>query len=232
MVRKHGKRVVSVRTGNDHLTINDRINLCLLKEKHPFIKQKDLVILFKQKYGLSISQPTVSYTLLKFDHYVNMASLPDRNLNASRECRVHYPLMEEAVMEWFRNYQEQANITGDLIKKKAIVYLDKLYPSHGKEDISNGWLEGFKHRHGISSHRRFGESGSVNMEMIANALPAIREKLGQFELKDIFNMDETGLFYRMEASCHCVVCGAGYMRVLATCACWLHARALLTLIFI
>ncbi|XP_022851306.1 CENP-B homolog protein 2-like, partial [Olea europaea var. sylvestris] len=65
--------------------------------------------------------------------------------------------------------------------------------------FSSGWLERFKARYGIKSYRRFGESGSVIMENIENALPGIRSKLDQFQLKDIYNMDETGLFYRLEA---------------------------------
>lgn len=65
--------------------------------------------------------------------------------------------------------------------------------------LSNGWLERFKARYGIKSYRRFGESGSVIMKNIENALPGIRSKLDQFQLKYIYNMDETGLFYRLEA---------------------------------
>ncbi|XP_022866870.1 uncharacterized protein LOC111386636 [Olea europaea var. sylvestris] len=37
------------------------------------------------------------------------------------------------------------------------------------------------------------------MENIENALPGIRSKLDQFQLKDIYNMDETELFYRLKA---------------------------------
>ncbi|KAK3228652.1 hypothetical protein Dsin_000533 [Dipteronia sinensis] len=37
------------------------------------------------------------------------------------------------------------------------------------------------------------------MENIESALPGIRAKLDQFHWKDIYNMDETGLFFRLEA---------------------------------
>ena len=45
----------------------------------------------------------------------------------------------------------------------------------------------------------FGESGSVVMENIEAALPSIRAKLDQFHWKDIYNIDETSLFYCLEA---------------------------------
>ncbi|KAG8485918.1 hypothetical protein CXB51_019268 [Gossypium anomalum] len=43
------------------------------------------------------------------------------------------------------------------------------------------------------------ESGSVVMEHIEDALPQIRVKLKIFYWKDIYNMDETGLFYHLQA---------------------------------
>lgn len=58
-------------------------------------------------------------------------------------------------------------------------------------NFSQGWLERFKSRHGIKSYRRFGESGSVDMENLESNLQTIREKLDQFSMKNIFNMDET-----------------------------------------
>ena len=54
-------------------------------------------------------------------------------------------------------------------------------------------------RHGIISYRRFGESGLVAMEKIEAALPSIKTKLDQFQWKNIYNMDKTSLFYRLEA---------------------------------
>jgi len=66
--------------------------------------------------------------------------------------------------------------------------------------LSNFQVAGlaFKSRHGIRSYYRFGESGSVDMAVFANTLLAIRDVLDQYAWKDIYNMDETRLFYRMQ----------------------------------
>ncbi|MBA0653495.1 hypothetical protein Goklo_020665 [Gossypium klotzschianum] len=69
--------------------------------------------------------------------------------------------------------------------------------SNSKFNFSIGWLERFKARHEIKSYRRFGESDSVVMETIEDALPQIRAKLENFDWEDIYNMDETDLFYRL-----------------------------------
>ncbi|CAG8819243.1 8220_t:CDS:1, partial [Dentiscutata erythropus] len=40
-----------------------------------------------------------------------------------------------------------------------------------------------------------GEDASVDDDVIATAIPKLRKLLAKFELKDVYNMDETGLFY-------------------------------------
>jgi hypothetical protein len=76
--------------------------------------------------------------------------------------------------------------------------LDRLHPSHELFEFSNSWLEAFKLRHEIKSFRRFGESGSVDMNVVNLAVPGIRQLLDQYAWKDIYNMDETGLFFHMQ----------------------------------
>jgi hypothetical protein len=88
----------------------------------------------------------------------------------------------------------------DLTKEKTAYFLAELYPGHRAFEFSNGWLEAFKNRRDIKSYRRFGESKSTNMAVIEESLVQIRLTLDQYERHDISNMDETGLFYRMQVS--------------------------------
>ncbi|CAA7037302.1 unnamed protein product [Microthlaspi erraticum] len=108
--------------------------------------------------------------------------------------------MEKVVYEWFLQYQDRVNMSGELILQKAKDTMKILYPQQESEhQFSQGWLEKFKLRHGIKSFRRFGESGSVDVQDMEKKLEAIREKIDKFPMKDVFNMDETGLFYRLQA---------------------------------
>ncbi len=91
-------------------------------------------------------------------------------------------------------------MSGDLTKKKVAYFLAELYPGHGAFEFSNGWLEAFKNRPSIKPYCRFRESGSANMAVIEESLPQIRLTLDQYEWRDIYNMDETGLFYKMQVS--------------------------------
>ena len=62
--------------------------------------------------------------------------------------------------------------------------------------FSNGWLQGFKKRNGIRQHKLQGEAASANQAAILEALPILHEKCANYPPERIYNMDETGLFYR------------------------------------
>ena len=64
--------------------------------------------------------------------------------------------------------------------------------------FSAGWLQKFKERNGIRLQKLHGESSSVDPATIADALPLLKSKCETYPLERIYNMDETGLFYRLE----------------------------------
>jgi hypothetical protein len=42
-----------------------------------------------------------------------------------------------------------------------------------------------------------GESSSVDLPTVANWLPSLRDVLSSYEPREIYNADETGIFWRM-----------------------------------
>jgi hypothetical protein len=182
-----------------HTTMTDkvRVALCKYKRDNPQLLQKDLIKWLENNHNIKVSQATIS-TTLKRSAKILAKSNNETNLNAKRQRTVKYPEMESTLVKWFRANQEQANVSGELVRNNATKILDRLYPRHEPFEFSSGWLEAFKSRHGIRSYRRFGKSGSINMVALANTLPAIRDILDQYAWKDIYNMDETKLYYRMQ----------------------------------
>ena len=63
---------------------------------------------------------------------------------------------------------------------------------------SNGWLERFKKRHGILLHKVHQESNEVNLAVVEKSREELRCIISKYELSDVYNMDETGLFYHLE----------------------------------
>jgi hypothetical protein len=62
--------------------------------------------------------------------------------------------------------------------------------------FSSGWLHKFKERNGIRRRKLEGEASSADEAAIANALPLLKERCSNYPPERIYNMDETGLFYR------------------------------------
>ncbi|XP_074375143.1 CENP-B homolog protein 2-like [Apium graveolens] len=181
------------------ITLTDQIrrSMCEHKKEHPSISQKDMQEWVKENFDLVTSQTTISNTLKRSSEYLSDEM---KYSNVKRHKSAKYPELEKALYEWFLQRQEKVNMSGEMIQGKAKEFMQKMYGETNSEfSFSSGWLERFKARYSIKSYRRFGESGSVNKEDIANALPEIRSKLDQFNLKDIYNMDEIRLFYRLEA---------------------------------
>ena len=88
-------------------------------------------------------------------------------------------------------------LTDLLIKEKAKVFAQAFNIQESELMFSNGWLEKFKKRNNIQRYRAHGEAGSAPLESLTEERTKLRRLLGRFTLDRIYNIDETGLFYRM-----------------------------------
>jgi len=194
--KSKGKGPVVQQTGN--LTNNQRKAICEHWTKVPKISQTKLAEWAKLRFNLSKTptQATISNIIKKRDQYLDM---DEHNLQAKRARDTHFPELDAALANWVLQCQgNRININGDLIKAKASVFAEKLnIPLDDRPVFSNGWLDKFKDRHGFRLFKSHGESGSVDNTALNESLPNLLQITDQYNLKDIFNMDETGLFYRM-----------------------------------
>lgn len=104
--------------------------------------------------------------------------------------------LDEAVFIWFKNARSNnIPVNGNVIKEKAL----SLAQSFELTDFraSDGWLDKWKQRHNVAFKAVSGEANDVTPEMTASwketYLPTI---LSRYELKDVYNADEFGLFYQ------------------------------------
>ncbi|XP_062538390.1 tigger transposable element-derived protein 4-like [Armigeres subalbatus] len=103
----------------------------------------------------------------------------------------------EVAMELFVRQARENNIplSGSIIRAKACEFADKLGLANFKG--SAGWLSKFCKRQRMSFRKLCGESASVDLNMtsdwMSNVLPGL---INEYEPNDIFNADETGLFFK------------------------------------
>ncbi|XP_063244145.1 tigger transposable element-derived protein 6-like [Bacillus rossius redtenbacheri] len=100
------------------------------------------------------------------------------------------------MLEWFGQLRAQnLPVSGPMMLKKA----DELSLKLGIENFkcSNGWLDRFKVRHGISSRKIVGESASVDPQSVNEWLPLLGNILCRYPPRDVYNADELGMFYNL-----------------------------------
>lgn len=115
------------------------------------------------------------------------------NLNSTRIEKDNE--LNKKVWHWFQLARAKgAPLNGSIIKEKALQYSQQLGDHTFK--ASDGWLNSFKTRHQICEKVISGESGAADTASAAQWKSTLRELCQGYEQKDIFNLDETGYFYR------------------------------------
>ena len=99
------------------------------------------------------------------------------------------------IYEWFRAARSKnVPVSGPLIQEKAKLFAEELGIETFK--ASNGWLESFRKCHGIKFSILSGEAADVNEEIVINWAQRLPNLCEGFSAEDIFNVDESGIFYK------------------------------------
>ena len=143
----------------------------------------------------NIPRNTIS-TWLKNKEKIVKAFEGGNNRSSQKLKSSNYDNLDQAVYMWFvKTRDEGIPVNGPVLKEKAIQYSKELGMENFK--ASNGWFERWKSRHEITFKTVSGEAKSCTKEMTASweesTLPTI---LSNYVLRDIYNADEFGLFYR------------------------------------
>ena len=118
---------------------------------------------------------------------------------ATRITQNKHAELEDALFLWHTNA-----LTHNVVSAKSDEILLTKAEQLGKElgvtdlSYSRGWLTNFKKHHNICLREKHGESASSDKQAATEGRTKLQGVLKDYALKDIFNFDETGLFYRLE----------------------------------
>lgn len=170
-------------------TLDERINIIEEIERNPGEKKVDAA----KRLGLATS--TLSSILAKKEEIRLQASKcgpASKKRKNSREST--FKELEEVLFSWYQQARASGiPVDGTILKEKATQISLRL----GVENFSasNGWAARFKERHGLIFKKVCGESAGVNEETTSDWLSKLPKIIDGYEPKDIYNCDETGLFY-------------------------------------
>ena len=109
------------------------------------------------------------------------------------------PQVDQALSEWFQNLRSRnVKITGPIMLEKANQFCILFgLPPTCNEFYINRWR---KRNNILWQGKEHGESASVNPETCKDWLSRLNGICRDYKDENIFNTDETGLFYQMEPS--------------------------------
>ena len=174
------------------LTVKEKREICEYSKSFPSKSQQDVANFFAAKWGKPVKRRTIGDVIKQSDRWLN------KSLDASmmRQVGGKHSNMEQALFLWFSSARAKTiPLTEAILRTKAMFFGGKLeiVDFH----YSNGWMNRFKMRYGISCRKLCGESASVSQDLVSAGRTQAKGVLKDYQPRDVYNMDETGLFYQM-----------------------------------
>ena len=170
------------------LSLKDKIELIKVSDQ-PGNSQRKLAAQF------GIGKTQVQSILKRKAEYMTAYEDNDKE-NRKRLCLgPQLDDIESATWEWFKRARAMGlTISGPMIQEQALRIAERL--NHADFKASNGWLDRFRKRHNITFGAVCGERGSVDNATVTSWKEKLPTILEGYAPRDIYNMDETGLFFR------------------------------------
>ena len=123
------------------------------------------------------------------------AAVEQGNTKGKRQRTTKNDDVDKSLLIWFTQVRHtNTPVDGNLLLEKA----NELANKSNTENVSATWIERWKRRHNISQTSIVGEAASVPLDVVnqwrEQVLPDL---LKHHKPSDVYNMDETGLFFRL-----------------------------------
>jgi len=146
------------------------------------------------QFGIDVS--TISKIASKREKITQDFHSSLSSVSCKRMRKSSYVDIEDALLKWFKQTRSsQLPVSGPILAEVA----ERLAKEMGQTEwkCSAGFLDRFKKRHNIAFKVAAGEAGSVDKQTVDDWLTCLPQIISDYSPDDIFNMDETGVFYKM-----------------------------------
>ncbi|GMF43864.1 unnamed protein product [Phytophthora fragariaefolia] len=174
------------------LTLEEKLQTCLKAQREARIKDGELLL-----WASGTIKKTISISIIRRIRSKQPSHYCNANSSATRRRRIKFPELEQQLVDFFHRHEDTAIISDDLLLVKAGEIKKTLNIGDDQLRLSNGWLAKFKKRNGISSKRLHGEADSASAVEVRTARYSLHDITRQYRPEDIYNFDETALFYRL-----------------------------------
>ena len=177
------------------LTAEIKKDICAYRKSHPKASQDLIAGEVGTNHGIRIGRSTIGDVLRCSEKWLELDLDPGPAAKRIRPSK-HRDL-ERALFLWHTELSARRVAHSDeMLQTKAKEFGEKLGVTEFA--YSKGWLASFKKRHGIKQYVRHGEAASVDAAVVVSGREKLRATLSEYALADIYNFDETGLFFRLE----------------------------------
>ncbi|XP_062578214.1 tigger transposable element-derived protein 6-like [Saccostrea cucullata] len=167
--------------------------ICQRKVDLPRSSLQDLRQFVIDEENITIGKSTIGDVIKEKDKWL-ATQADSEGLTKSRNPK--HQQLDDALYLWFTDMSaHHAAINDDMLLTKARQLGEQL----GVTDFSysRGYLHRFKGRRGIKRKLYQGEADSADMTAVQTGREDLQHVLQDYDPEDIFNLDETGLFYRL-----------------------------------
>ena len=150
----------------------------------------------KTKVMKTFNLPTLSSlnSILSLEKDIKLQYFSNFPTDRNKIRHGKFPLLDDQLYSWFKQMRaNEIELTGDMILEQAKILAVSLDYIDFKG--SQGFLEKFKSRYGIKFRKFYGQGRSVDDTVVDDWLTKLPDILSNFEPKDIYNWDETALFF-------------------------------------
>ncbi|XP_075732481.1 tigger transposable element-derived protein 6 [Rhipicephalus microplus] len=150
--------------------------------------------LIAEEFGIAASSLS---TILKSKDAIGKALASGTSAKHKKVTQPVHEALDKAVYTWFvETRAKKIALSGDIVRQKAMDFACMLGIDDFKASV--GWLNRFKSRHSIIGKVLCGEAASADKDGAAAWMSAsLGSILKDYASSDIYNADETGLFYEM-----------------------------------